>query len=863
MAAERERHGLTAPEVAARLRRDGPNVLPAPRPASPVLLLARQMTHFFALLLWTAAGLAYLGGMPQLAVAIVIVVLVNGAFAFVQEYRADRAGRRLRELLPARVIVRRDGRRTVVDAAELVAGDIVLLEAGDRVPADLGLLEVHSLALDESMLTGESVPVRPEPGGPAHAGTFVVEGEAETVVAATGARTRLAGIAALTRQAHRRPGPLAVQLRRTVMIIAAIAVTVGLVFFGIAIALGMPPDNGFLLAVGVTVALVPEGLLPTVTLLLARGAQQMARRNALVRKLESVETLGSTTFICTDKTGTLTRNEMAVVRAWTPAGAARATGTGYSPAGTVTASPAAVPHLRRLAVAAVRSSTGRIIERPDGWHPVGDPMEAALSTFAMRAGVSLDELSSSQVERRFPFDPRRRRASVVADGLLQVKGAPDAVLPRCLPVPGADAPLAAMTASGLRVLAVACRAADGLPADPGQAERDLTLLGLIGLEDPPRDDVSDAIAACQRAGIRLAMVTGDHPATARAVGEQVGLAGPDALVTTGAALPEDDDALGAMLDRDGVILARVTPEDKLRIARALQNRGHVVAMTGDGVNDGPALRQADIGVAMGASGTDVAREAADLVLLDDHFATIVAAIELGRATYTNIRRFLTYHLTDNVAELVPFAAWAVTGGKLPLALGVLQILALDIGTDLLPALALGAEPANPRTMTGRMRADGLISRSVTGRVFGVLGPAEAVVEMAAFVAVLLAGGWTWGDTPSSVLLAAASGTAFTAVVLGQMATAFACRSETRWVGRLDWRGNPLLLGAVAAEIAALFLFIGIPALARLLGGSFPPALGWLLASAAIPAVLLADAAHKAIRARRQPARPGHRSRARG
>ena len=276
------------------------------------------------------------------------------------------------------------------------------------MPADLDLLEVHSLALDESMLTGESVPVRPEPRGPAHAGTFVVEGEAEAEVTATGPRTRLAGIAALTSQAHRRPGPLALQLRRAVMIIAVIAVCVGVVFFGVAIGLGMPPDNGFLLAVGVTVALVPEGLLPTVTLLLARGAQQMARRSALVRRLESVETLGSTTYFCTDKTGTLTRNEMAVVEVWTPAGAARATGTGYSPAGTVTASRAAVPHLRRLAVAAVRSSTGRIIERPDGWHPVGDPMEAALSTFALRAGVRLDELSSSQVEQRFPFDPRRR-----------------------------------------------------------------------------------------------------------------------------------------------------------------------------------------------------------------------------------------------------------------------------------------------------------------------------------------------------------------------------------------------------------------------------------------------------------------------
>lgn len=863
-----KRRGLTSAEAAVRLRHDGPNVLPAPRPPSAVLLLAQQMTHFFALLLWVAAGLAYIGGMPQLAVAVVLVVLINGVFAFVQEYRADRAARRLRELLPARVVVRRDGRRTVVDAADLVRGDIVLLDAGDRVPADLDLLEAHYLAVNESMLTGESVLAHPDAGARAHAGTFVVEGEAEAEVMATGTGTRLAGIAALTRQAHRRPSPLALQLRRAVKVVAAIAVTVGLVFFGISVAFGMPPGNGFLLAVGVTVALVPEGLLPTVTLSLARGAQLMARRDALVRRLESVETLGSTTYICTDKTGTLTRNEMAVVQAWTPAGSAQVSGTGYSPAGTVTASPAVVLELCRLAVAAVRSSTGRIVERADGWHPVGDPMEAALSTFAMRAGASPGELSSRHVERRFPFDPRRRRASAVTDGMLYVKGAPDAVLPRCRPVPEANAPLTEMTAAGLRVLAVACKAADGLPADPDRAERDLNLLGLVGLEDPPRDDVSDAIAACHRAGIRLAMVTGDHPATARAVAEQVGLAGPDALVAVGASLPADEDALAEMLDRDGLILARVTPEDKLRIARALQKRGHVVAMTGDGVNDGPALQQADIGVAMGASGTDVAREAADLVLLDDHFATIVGAVELGRATYANIRRFLTYHLTDNVAELVPFVAWAITGGKLPLALGVLQILALDIGTDLLPALALGAEPSNPRTMTGRMRTDGLISRSVIGRVFGVLGPAEAVVEMSAFVAVLLAGGWSWGTTPSDALLATASGTAFTTVVLGQMAASFACRSQTRWVGRLNWRGNPLLLGAVAAELAALALFIGLPPLARELGGSVPSPLGWLLAVMVIPAVFLADAAHKAARARKGLARrirpaPRRRSRAAG
>ena len=846
----REHRGLTTGEAAARLRRDGPNVLPAPRPPSPAVLLVRQMTHFFALLLWVAAVMAYVGGMPQLAVAIAIVVLVNAVFAFAQEYRADRAGRRLRELLPARVIVRRDGKRTVVDAADLVVGDIVALEAGDRIPADLELLGTEALALDESMLTGESKAVRPDQGGRAHAGTFVVEGEAEALVTATGAHTRLADIAALTRQAHRRPSPLTLQLRRVVMSVAGIAVSVGAVFFGIAVALGMPPNKGFLLAVGVTVALVPEGLLPTVTLSLARTAQRMAQRHALVRKLESVETLGSTTFICTDKTGTLTRNEMTVVEAWTPSGAAQVAGGGYAPDGEVHASPQVLRELGDLAITAVRCSTGRVVRREDGWHPIGDPTEAALATFALRLGAGIHEIDDAVVVRRFPFDTHRRRSSAVAEGLVHVKGAPDAVLPLCADVPGAADALTALAARGLRVLAVARRDTRtgtlSTPDDAGQAERDLTLLGLVGLEDPPRDDVADAITSCQRAGIRLAMVTGDHPKTARAIAIQVGLTGPDPLVVSGSELPPGNVELGRLLDRDDVVVARVAPEQKLRIARALQQRGHVVAMTGDGVNDGPALQQADIGIAMGASGTDVAREAADLVLLDDHFATIVGAVQLGRATFANIRRFLTYHLTDNVAELVPFMAWAITGGKLPLALGVLQILALDIGTDLLPALALGAEPPNRRTMAGPMRTDALIDRGLLGRVFGVLGPAEALLEMAAFTAVLLAGGWTWGGTPSTALLATASGTAFTTVVLGQMATAFACRSQTRWVGRVNWRGNPLLLGAVAIELAVLFVFIGVPPLARLLGGTFPPAIGWIAALMVIPAVIFADAAQKEI-----------------
>jgi magnesium-transporting ATPase (P-type) len=474
-------------------------------------------------------------------------------------------------------------------------------------------------------------------------------------------------------------------------------------------------------------------------------------------------------------------------------------------------------------------------------------MEVALAVLAHRAGAG----PVPPLLRRNAFDPVRRRSSVVDREGTHVIGAPDAVLPRCPSVPeGAQDAVVRLTSQGLRVLAVGHHiGVDVTTSDPDDCESGLELLALLGLHDPPRTDVADAIGACRKAGIRIAMVTGDHPLTAGAIARQVGLVGHHAVVLTGAQLPADDAALGALLDRDEVVVARVTPEDKLRIARGLQSRGHVVAMTGDGVNDGPALRAADIGVAMGASGTDVAREAADVVLLDDHFATIVAAVELGRATFANIRRFLTYHLTDNVAELTPFVIWALSGGRIPLALTVLQVLALDIGTDQLPALALGAERPDQRTMDGPRRTGALIDRSVAGRAFGVLGPAEAAWAMVAFVVVLAAGGWHVGVTPSSTLLAVASGTAFSAVVLGQLANAFACRSASRSVLQVGWGGNPLLVWAVLVELLVLLVFLTVPPLPAVLGGSFPGALGWCLAVAAVPVVLAADTAHKRLRRR--------------
>jgi magnesium-transporting ATPase (P-type) len=408
-----------------------------------------------------------------------------------------------------------------------------------------------------------------------------------------------------------------------------------------------------------------------------------------------------------------------------------------------------------------------------------------------------------------------------------------------------------MAARGLRVLAVACRDSEVDDLDADCAERDLEFLGLLGFEDPPRPNAASSIESCRAAGIKLAMVTGDHPETARAIAKEVGLLGPDEMVLRGDELPADDAVLGALIDRDGVVISRVSPEDKLRIAHVLRLRGHVIAMTGDGVNDGPALHEADIGVAMGRSGTDVAREAADLVLLDDDFATIVAAVEQGRTTFANTRRFLTYHLTDNVAELTPFVVWALSGGRFPLALGVLQILCLDIGTDLLPALALGTEPSRGHLTSGPSLGRRLFDREVLVRVFAVLGPAEAAIEMTAFIVALMVAGWRPGTPfPTGDALAAASGAAFAAVVMGQLANAFACRSTVLSPGALGWRTNPALLGAVAVELLTLMAFLLVTPIADLLGQAPPPPAAVMVVLLAVPAVLTADAVYKRTRRRR-------------
>jgi magnesium-transporting ATPase (P-type) len=438
--------GLTSLEARRRLAEYGPNELPH-LPGPPLWRLAlAQVTHFFALLLWVASASAYLAGMPELAGVIVAVVLLNGLFAFWQEYRAERAAERLRALMPQRITVRRDGQTSVLDARELVPGDIVILHAGDRIPADVRLLEVDDFALDTSTFTGESVPATPAPGEIAYAGTFVTRGMAVGAVIATGSRTRLATIARLTQAPRTAPTPLARELSRLLRVISTVALTAGALFFVMAVLIGLPLSDAFVFTLGVTVALVPEGLLPTLTLSVALAVQRMAERNALVRHLEAVETLGLTTVICTDKTGTLTRNELSAVAVWTPSGAARIEGEGYVPSGQVVVDPGAEDAVRKLAEAALLYSEGRVSFRKGRWQPEGDPLDAAVWTLAQRLGLDAESIQQRFVPRkRFPFDPHRRRTSVLVDSYFIVKGAPESVLPRCR-----DAQAAAATPSASR-----------------------------------------------------------------------------------------------------------------------------------------------------------------------------------------------------------------------------------------------------------------------------------------------------------------------------------------------------------------------------------------------------------------------------
>lgn len=907
-AVESEPGGLDHAEARRRLERDGLNRIEEVRGPGLARKLLAQFVNLFALLLWAGAALALIAGMSSLAVAIVGVILLNGAFGFFQEYRAERAVAALKRLLPPRATVIRAGEEWEVPAEQVVRGDLTVLREGDRIPADARLVDASDLRVDESSLTGESHPVqkveraeRRPPASVIHAhdmvfaGTTVMAGEARAVVVATGGDTEFGRIALLTQRVREQPSPLQREVARVARIVALLSVVVGAVCFAIGYLLaGLPLADGAIFAIGIVIANVPEGLLPTMTLALAMGVQRMARRNAIVKRLSSVETLGSCSVICTDKTGTLTANQMTVRELWSGHHRAGVTGTGYRPEGEFVAAGRALSRSElRPFVAMLRvghlCNTARLVPPEDeggAWRLVGDPTEGALLVVAAKAGLDLElDLRARPVVRRLAFDPRRKRMSTVHEALPRdqtlvayVKGAPRELLKQCtrLLIDGRERDLDdalraeimaendRMARAGLRVLGMAYR---HLPAEdlahlsalePGAVERGLVFAGLAGMQDPPRDEVPAAVASARRAGIRVIMITGDYGLTAESIARQVGIASegePVRVVDAGEVEAMSDAELRSLVRAPGALLfARATPEHKLRVVAALRAQGETVAVTGDGVNDAPALKEADIGVAMGKAGTDVAREAADMVLLDDNFATIVAAVKEGRAIFDNMRKFVAYILAHLTPEIVPYILFALF--RLPLPITVMQMLAIDLGTETLPALALGVERAEPDVMARppRRRGEGLLSRGVMVRGYLVLGLTSAAAVLGTYFLFLISRGWHWGQAsaPTPRDAAAATTIVFLGIVLMQVANAFACRTERVSAFRTGLFGNRFLLWGIAFELALAAAVVYLPFMQPVFGTAAIGPVWWGVLAAFLPVIFLIDEARKLLARARRP-----------
>ncbi|WP_326751274.1 cation-transporting P-type ATPase [Streptomyces hirsutus] len=879
--------GLASSEVAARRTQFGPNELPRAGRRGLWRDLATQFTDLFAVVLLVASAITFLAywlrdprdvGTLQLAVAILGVVLLNAAIGFAQEYSAERTAESLQAMVPHTCRVLRDGQRQELPAHDLVPGDIVVLEAGDAVSADCRLIEAHEVSVNNAALTGESDAVA-RTGEPVAAspvlearncvfmGTDVVAGSAKAVVFATGAATEFGRIFRLAAAAPRQKTPLQRQVASMARRVAGTALAIGAALFAVRLPTGQPFVETFVFALGVMVALVPEGLPATLSVSLAIGVRRMARRHALVKQLLAVEALGSTTVVCTDKTGTLTQAEMTVVQLWAGGAQHAVSGVGYAPAGEV-ADPRPVRELLR---AAALCSNARLIPPADreGWRVLGDTTEGALLVAAAKAGLDLtDEDAAEPRVAEYPFDSVRKLMSTVhrdSDGrgyLVYVKGAPQEVLARCTAVDWrgeqqqlTDELRGAVTVAndelasqGLRVLAVAWRPVTDGRAVRDEAESGLIFLGLAGMLDPPRPDVSEAVDACRRAGIRIVMVTGDHPLTAEAVARRVGIVRhPGPTVVTGSRLDTiDDHALDGLLAQSTeLLLCRVSPEHKMRVVTALQRRDEVVAVTGDGANDAPALKHADIGVAMGASGTDVAREAAVMVLLDDSFASIVAAVRLGRSVYQNIRKFLIYLFSHNIAELVPILAATFAGFPL-VPITAVQILAIDLGSDVLPALALGAEPPEPDVMDRppRSRRERLFSTAVMGRIL-FLGGIQALGVTAVFFWHIHASGIPYSEfTEDDTAYREAITMVQAGIVVSQFFNALAVRTERQSLFRIGLLSNPWLLAAGCFGTALMAAISYAPPLQALFNTAPLDAADWAVLAAFGVLLLAAEETRK-------------------
>jgi calcium-translocating P-type ATPase len=853
------RRGLSSRDASRRLVQYGRNELRRQGGRRWPRELARQFTHPLALLLWVAAALLIVVGSKVVAVAVVLIIVLNATFAFVQEVQAERAVEALAEYIPQQARVMRDGAARDIDAAELVPGDIVVLEEGARIAADVRLLH-GAIEVDLSALTGESVPTLRSASildvdvpllvarDLVFSGTNCTGGEAQGIVFATGMATELGRIARLSERVKPDPSPLEGQVRRVAWLIAGVAVGMAVAFIPFATLVGgLSLVNAVVFAVGLLAGLVPEGLLPVITLALAVAVRNLARRGAVVKRLSAVETLGSTDVVCTDKTGTLTQNRMEPTAVWSEAGVVELGAEGVR-AGLASERPA-LDALARIAGACNNASLG------SGEDHSGDPTEIALLLAARELGADVDVAERERNRRwQFHFDPERKLMSTVdaqdRQLVIHTKGAPESILPRCttfLDREGAAAELDDdqratirrqvddFAGDGLRVLGLAQRllpAGEPAPHRRGDAERELCFVGLIAMLDPPRPEVADAVARCHTAGIRIIVITGDHPLTAAAIARRAGIARDDPTVIGGAELERlDDQALSDLLHRHReLIFARASPEAKLRIADALRDQGHVVAMTGDGVNDAPALRRADIGIAMGRSGTDVAREASTMILTDDNFATIVTAVRAGRQIYDNVRKFILYIFAHATPEVMPFLVFGLAGGAIPLPLTILQLLAFDVGSETLPALALSREPAEPGLMhrPPRPRTEGVIRGPMLIRAWLFLGLIVAALQMGGFFYVLTKSGWSPGDPvgaghPLHHAYQQATTMTFLGMIAGQIGTAFAVRTQHASLRSVGVFSNRYLLAGIAGELVLVAIFVCAPPLQAVLGTTTLPA----------------------------------------
>ena len=912
--------GLTSLECKQRLEQFGPNAIEKSRGTPLIVRLLSNFTHLMAILLWIGGIVALIAKMPELAIAVWSVNLINGAFSFWQEFRASKATEALQKMLPSFTRVLRDAQEARIPVEELVPGDIVLLSEGDKISADCRLVEQAELQVDQSTLTGESRPVNKtrelifqegitytEIPNIVFAGTNVVSGTGKAVVFSTGMDTEFGKIAHLTQSVGSDLSPLQKEMDNVTKQISFIAVGIGILFFIVAITLAkINLAEGFIFALGMIVAFVPEGLLPTVTLALAMGTQRMAQRHALIKKLSAVETLGCTTYICTDKTGTLTQNEMTVRHLWLPifdgnpnedvnpfisGKELELTGTGYDPNGQILANgkpvtDATVGSLAWMLLGSALCNDSKLLP-PNGdtaenendgkrWTILGDPTEAALKVAAKKAGFNLDEEEKRYMRlRELPFESRRKRMSTIhrkSSGergqIVFVKGAPKEVLELCTQcdLEGQAVEMSPalreqiMDANdryardGLRVLALARRNLnEKLPVyDVEHVERELTFLGLAAMIDPPRPEVAQAVQKCHLAGIHIVMITGDYGLTAESIARRIGIIqGTHPQIITGFDLDKmSAEELKTVL-QDEVIFARVAPEHKLRVVSTLQELGNIVAVTGDGVNDAPALKKADIGVAMGISGSDVAKEAADMILTDDNFASIVNAVEEGRAVYANIKRFTSYIFTSNTPEAVPFIIFALSGARIPIALNVMHILSIDLGTDIVPALALGAEPPEAGIMDRPPRNldEHVITRSLLLRSYGWLGPIQSLAAMAAFYFMYWTNGYwgRWIDLPGEGdLYRAATAMALGAVVTTQIGNLLTQRTETASFFKSPFFNNKLIWVGIVSELLAVAAFVYLPVFQKFIGTNSFPLINWLFLFAWTPSLLLMDELRKWI-----------------